>query len=92
MIKNFKHKGLKGLHEKSRTQVINPQWLNRIRAILARLDAAINPDDMDMPGLDLHRLKGDLKGHWAVDVTGNWRITFRFEGPDAFDIDLTDYH
>ena len=92
MIKNFRHKALKGLYEKRRTQGINPQWLMRIRAILARLDAARSPDDMDMPGLDLHPLKGDLKGHWAVDVTGNWRITFRFEGEDAHDIDLTDYH
>jgi proteic killer suppression protein len=92
MIKNFRHKGLKGFYEKGRTQGINPQWLKRIRAILARLDAARSPDDMDMPGLDLHPLKGDLKGHWAVDVTGNWRITFRFEGEDAHDIDLTDYH
>ncbi len=92
MIKNFRHKGLKGLYEKGRTQGINPQWLKRIRAILARLDAARSSDDMDMPGLDLHSLKGDLKGPWAVDVTGNWRITFRFEGEDAYDIDLTDYH
>lgn len=92
MINNFRHKGLKGLYEKGRTQGINPQWLKRIRAILARLEAARSPDDMDMPSLDLHPLKGDLKGHWVVDVTGNWRITFRFEGEDAYDIDLTDYH
>ena len=72
MIKNSGHKALKGLYEKGRTQEINPQWLKRIRAILARLDAARSPDDMDMPGLDLHPLKGDLQGHWAVDVTGNW--------------------
>ena len=88
MIKNFGLKGLKGLYEKGRTQGINPQWLKRIRAILARLDAARSPDDLDMPGLNLH----PLKGHWAVDVTGNWRITFRFEGEDAYDTDLTDYH
>ena len=92
MIKSFKHKGLKGLYEKGRTRGINPQWLKRIRAVLARLDAARSPGDMDMPGLDLHPLKGELKGHWAVDVTGNWRITFRFEGEDAHDVDLTDYH
>ncbi len=80
------------MYEKGRTQEINPQWLKRIRAILARLDAARSPDDMGMPGLDLHPLKGDLKGHWAVDVTGIWRITLRFEGEDAYDIDLTDHH
>ena len=92
MIKSFKHKGLKGLYEKGRTRGINPQWLKRIRVVLARLDAARSPGDMDMPGLDLYSLKGELKGHWAVDVTGNWRITFRFEGEDAHDVDLTDYH
>ncbi len=67
MIKNFRHKGLKGLYEKGRPQEINPQWLKRIRANLARLDAARSPDDMDMPGLDLHPLKGGLKDH------GPWR-------------------
>ncbi len=64
----------------------------RVRAILARLNAARGPEDMNLPGLALHPLRGALKGHWAVAVSGNWRITFRFEGEDAYDVDLTDYH
>ncbi len=69
-----------------------PKNAIRVRAILARLNAARGPEDMDLPGLVLHPLKGALKGHWAVTVSGNWRITFRFEGEDAYDVGLTDYH
>ena len=58
----------------------------------ARLDASKEPADMDLPGLRLHPMKGDLRGFWAVDVSGNWRIVFRFEDRDAHDVDLIDYH
>jgi proteic killer suppression protein len=60
--------------------------------ILARLDAARYVSDMDMPGLGLHPLKGELKGFWAVTVRANWRVIFRFVDPDAFDVDYVDYH
>ena len=63
-----------------------------LRDILARLDAARSVDDMDIPGLRLHPLKGNLKGVWAVTVRANWRVTFRFAGQDAFDVDYVDYH
>lgn len=92
MIRSFRHKGLKNLYENGQTKGINPNWLKRIELILARLDAAKNPADMDLPGLRLHPLKGDLQGFWAVDVTGNWRIAFRFEDEEPCDVDLTDYH
>jgi proteic killer suppression protein len=92
MIRSFRHKGLKALYEKDRTKGINPAWLKRIRAILARLEASKEPADMDLPGLRLHPMKGDLRGFWAVDVSGNWRIIFRFEDRDAHDVDLIDYH
>ncbi len=92
MIKNVRHKGLKALHERGQAKGINPGWLKRVRAILARLDASAEPGDMDMPGLRLHALKGDFAGFHAVDVSGNWRIVFRFEGADAVDVDLIDYH
>ena len=55
-------------------------------------DASAEPRDMGLPGLRLHPLKGRLKGIWAVDVSGNWRILFRFEGRDAVDVDYVDYH
>jgi proteic killer suppression protein len=63
-----------------------------LRDILGRLDAARSVSDMDLPGLRLHPLKGTLRGLWAVTVRANWRVTFRFSGPDAFDVDYVDYH
>jgi toxin HigB-1 len=66
--------------------------VSKIRRILSRLDAAPVVADVDAPGFRLHPLKGELKGFWAVEVSGNWRIIFRFEAGDALDIDLLDYH
>ena len=67
--------------------------LERVRAQpLADLDNAVTASDLDLPGYRLHPLKGDLKGHWSISISGNWRITFRFEDGDAYDVDLTDYH
>ena len=59
---------------------------------LTRLNQAAAPDDMRLPGWDLHPLKGDMAGHWSVKVNGNWRVTFKFEGTDAVAVDYTDYH
>jgi proteic killer suppression protein len=64
----------------------------KLRDILARLDAARTASDMDMPGFRLHPLKGELRGFWAVTVRANWRVIFRFEDPDALDVDYVDYH
>lgn len=64
----------------------------RIRLILGRLQASTSPRDMDLPGLRLHPLRGKRKGTWAVSVSGNWRITFVFDGVDAIDVDYEDYH
>lgn len=71
---------------------IRPEHASRIRLILARLNASAEPRDMRLPGLRLHPLKGKLKGRWAVEVSGNWRIVFRFDGKDAVDVDCIDYH
>jgi proteic killer suppression protein len=60
--------------------------------ILGRLDRATTPQALDLPGYRLHPLKGDLRGFWSVTVRANWRIVFRFDGEDAFDIELIDYH
>lgn len=92
MIQKFKHKGLKLLFESGNASVINPQHLARIRKILALLETSESIEDMNLPGLDLHQLKGDRKGEWAVEVSGNWRITFKLEKSDAFDINYEDYH
>ncbi len=66
--------------------------LDRIENILAKLDTSNVPEKMDLPGFRLHPLKGDLRGFWAVTVRANWRIVWRFEGEDAVDVDLIDYH
>ncbi|MBT4268434.1 MAG: peptidase [Deltaproteobacteria bacterium] len=92
MIKNFKHKGLKQLYETGSQKGVNTGHAKRLRIILARLDASQSPEDMNLPGLRLHPLKGNLKGFWAVNVSGNWRICFRFENNNAVDIDYNDYH
>ena len=92
MIKRFKHKGLKKLYETGSQQGVTPAHTNRLRLILARLDASQSPQDMDLPGLDLHPLKGEYKGYWAVSVSGNRRVLFRFEEASAIDVDYLDYH
>ena len=92
MIQRFRHRGLKRLYEKDERRGLPADQLDKIARILARLDEADGPDSMDLPGFRLHPLKGDLKGFWSVSVSGNWRIVFRFEGGDACDVDLVDYH
>ena len=68
------------------------EYVVKIERILARLDEAAIPSDMDLPGFRLHPLKGDRAGYWAVNVSGNWRVVFRFEGVYISDVDLIHYH
>jgi proteic killer suppression protein len=92
MIRSFKHKGLKRFFETGDVSGVQAQHANRLRLILGRLHAARQPKDMNLPGLRLHELKGKRAGTWAVDVSGNWRITFHFEGQDAEVVNYEDYH
>jgi proteic killer suppression protein len=92
VIRSFKHKGLARYFETGSKSGIQPQHAERLRLILGRLNAAAAPGDMDLPGLRLHPLKGARKGTWAVWVSGNWRITFKFVGADAEVVDYEDYH
>ncbi|HJT21239.1 MAG TPA: type II toxin-antitoxin system RelE/ParE family toxin [Nitrospira sp.] len=92
MIRGFRHKGLRRFFEAGSRSGVQAHHGDRLRLILAQLNAATNPRDMDLPGLDLHPLKGDRKGTWAVSVSGNWRLTFRFVGKDADAVDYEDYH
>ena len=92
MIRVFRHKGLRKFFETGSKSGIQAQHVDRLRLVLAQLNAATGPRDMDLPGLDLHHLKGERKGTWAVSVSGNWRVTFRFLGKDADDVDYEDYH
>lgn len=92
MICGFKHKGLEKFFTTGTKSGIQAQHAERLRVILGRLNAATAPTDMNLPGLDLHQLKGDRKGTWAVKVSGNWRLTFIFVGKDADAVDYEDYH
>jgi toxin HigB-1 len=92
MIVSFKHRGLEQFFESGTTRGIQADYAKRIRLILARLNAVTSLQDMNLPGLLLHELAGQRKGTWAVKVSGNWRITFTFDGVDACDVDLEDYH
>lgn len=92
MIKSFKHKGIKQFFEKGSMAGIQAAHAPRLSAMLRRLDVATAAQDMNLPGWGLHPLKGALKGHFSVWVSGNWRLTFRFDGADAELVDYQDYH
>ena len=92
MIVRFRHKGLRRLYEKGDRRIVPARRAGKIERILARLDVAGEPADMNLPGFQLHSLRGDLAGFWAVSVSGNWRIIFRFEAGNVCDVDLLDYH
>ena len=92
MIRTFKHRGLERFLLTGSKSGIQPAHAKRIRLILGRLNVSVAPLDMGLPGLYLHELKGQQSGRWSVRVSGNWRITFKFEGPDALEVDYEDYH
>ena len=92
MIRSFRHKGLKALYEGRRSAKVGRSHVAKLGRILSALDEATAPYDMDIPGFRLHRLKGKEQGRSSVWVSGNWRVTFRFAGVDAVDVDYVDYH
>ena len=92
MIRSFAHKGLRLFFETNSKAGIQPKHANRLRLILTVLNVSVGPGDLGLPGLDLHRLKGNLNGYWAVTVSGNYRVIFRYAGTDAFDVGYIDYH
>ena len=92
MIRSYRHKGLQRFAEAGSKAGIQPAHARRLRILLTALDSASESTDMNAPGYGLHRLHGDLEGHWAVRVSGNWRLTFAFEGEDAILVDYLDYH
>ncbi len=92
MIRNFGTRALKRLYEHGDRSGINPPHLGRVQRILAHLDIATNSQDMNIPGWRLHRLRGDLRGFWSVDISGNWRIIFRFEDGEPCDVRYLDTH
>ena len=92
MIRSFRHRGLKRLYERNDPSRVGADIAARMRLVLADLDSASKPSDLDLPGYRLHPLKGNLKGFWSISVSGNWRVTFRFDNGDVYDVNLVDYH
>lgn len=91
-IKNFRHKGLKKFFETGSKEGILPKLAKKTELILETLDAAVELRDLNFPGANLHKLKGDLQNFLSIHVNGNWVIIFRFENLNVYDVDLVDYH
>ncbi|MDR2220803.1 MAG: type II toxin-antitoxin system RelE/ParE family toxin [Methylobacillus sp.] len=92
MIRTFGHKGLERFFKHGDHRGIIAKSEARVERMLDRLDAAVKPEDMNIPGYKFHKLSGTRQGTYSVTVTGNWRITFQFDGEDATDVNLEDYH
>ena len=92
VIKSFRHKGLERLFVKDDARGVPAKSVLRIERMLDRLDAGVKADDMNLPGYRFRALKGEMKGRFAVSVTGNLRITYEMDGEDAAHVDLEDYH
>lgn len=92
MIRTFRHRDLERYFTHSDHRGIPAEFVSRVSRMLDRLDAAIRPEDMNLPGYRFHALKGKRRDTYAVRISGNWRLTFRFERGDAFDVNLEDYH
>jgi proteic killer suppression protein len=91
-IRSFRHKGLQRFFETGSKAGIQASHAKRLARMLSRLDAASQPRDLNVPGWHLHALTGDLAGHWSLWVSGNWRLTFAFDGQDVILLDYQDYH
>lgn len=92
MIRSFRHKGLQRFFYEGSTAGVSAQHARRLGLILGRLNAASEIRDVGLPGLYLHPLSGRSKGRWSLRVSGNWRVTFEFDPPDAYSVDYEDYH
>jgi len=92
MIRNFRHKGLQRFWARSDASGLRPDWVGKINRLLHALDAARHSGDLTVPGTGFHALRGDRKNRYAMTVSRNWRMTFGWDGEDAVDIDLEDYH
>jgi len=92
VIRSFRNKKPESFFRDGDRRGIRPDHVSKLGRILDRLDASVRPYDMDLPGYKLHELKGKDRGKWAVWVSGNWRVAFRFDGADAVDVDYPDCH
>lgn len=92
MIKSFKHKGLERFFKKGVVKGIRSDHKERLFLRLQALHTSMVVNDMDIPGFRFHALKGERKGQYAVNVSGNWRLVFEFIDGDAYVVNYEDYH
>lgn len=92
VIRNFRSRALRRFWTKSDASGLKPEWARKVERQLTLLDSAGRPEDMDVVTFGFHRLTGDQAGRYAITVSRNWRLTFAFDGQDAVDVDLEDYH
>ena len=92
MIRSFRHKGIERFFSIGSKAGIQPIHAAKLNEQLSVLNVANSPEQMNVPGWRWHRLSANLAGHWAVSVSGNWRLTFTFDGEDAVLVDYQDYH
>lgn len=92
MIKSFIHKGLQQFYENGTTKGIQFEHLKKIKMRLVALDTSFSIEDLRLPGFNLHQLKGERSEIYSIKVSGNWRITFRFEDGDVYIVNYEDYH
>jgi proteic killer suppression protein len=92
VLTSFRHRGLERFFLNEDRTGIRPEHAARLRLVLGRLAASESPKDMDLPGLRLHQLKGKFRGRWSVTISGNWRVTFAFDGKYVVSVDYEDYH
>jgi proteic killer suppression protein len=93
MIASFKSKALASLWNHSDATKLDRRLVPKLIRMLSALQQATKPEDMDYaPGLRFHALSGDRKGTYAINVTGNLRLTFSREDGNAVAVDLIDYH
>lgn len=92
-VDRIKHKALRAFYRTGEPKGLHADWVSKLRRMLQALDAITHPEELrGLPAWRLHELKGDREGTWSLRVTGNWRVTFRWDDEGPFDVDLEDYH
>ena len=92
MILSINHKGLRLYYEDGNGSKLSSEYLKKIARILTSLDAVTSEDDIIALGSGIHKLSGDLSDFWSIKVSVNYRIIFKFDNGDVFEVDYLDYH
>lgn len=90
--RRIKHKGLRLLCEDDDARRLNPDWVDKLKRIIAALNMISSPQEINLPGYNFHELQGNRKGTYSLLVTRNWRVTFKWDSEGPYNVDLEDYH